>query len=97
MSISVFLDLRLTPEAVSEAPAMLREILAGTRAFDGCEGVEVLIDQQDPTHLILVERWASTEADAAYRQWRATDGATQLGTLLASAPTSSSFETATDI
>ena len=97
MTISVFLDLRLTPEAVTEAPAMLREILTDTRAFEGCEGVDVLIDQHDPTHLILAERWASTEADAAYRKWRATDGASQLGTLLASAPTSSSFETATDI
>lgn len=97
MTICVFLDLRLTPEGVNRAPAMLREILADTRAFEGCEGVDVLIDHQDPTHLILVERWASTEADAAYRQWRATDGATQLGTLLASAPTSSSFETATNI
>jgi quinol monooxygenase YgiN len=97
MTISVFLDLRLTPEGVTRAPAMLREILADTRAFEGCEGVDVLIDHQDPTHLILAERWVSTEADAAYRQWRATDGASQLGTLLASAPTSSSFETATNI
>jgi quinol monooxygenase YgiN len=97
MTITVILDLRLTPEAVSTAPAMLREILAGTRAFDGCEGVDVLIDRNDATHLMLVERWASTEADAAYRQWRATDGATQLGTLLAGAPTSTSFDTATGI
>ena len=97
MTISVFLDLRLTPEGVTRAPAMLREILADTRAFKGCEGVDVLIDHQDPTHLILAERWASTEADAAYRQWRATYGATQLGTLLASAPITSSFENATNI
>ena len=97
MAITVFFDLRLTPDAVSEAPAMLREILADTRAFEGCEGVEVLIDRGDPAHLILVERWESAEADAAYRHWRATDGTTQLGTLLAGTPTSSSFATATDI
>ena len=97
MAITVFFDFRLLPEAVSEAPAMLREILADTRAFEGCEGVDVLIDRDDPTHLVLVERWESVEADAAYRQWRATDGATQLGTLFAGAPSSTSFDTATDI
>lgn len=97
MSISVFLDLHLTPEGLTGAAAMLREILAETRAFEGCEGVDVLVDHQNPSHLVLAERWNSTEADEAYRHWRATDGATQLGTLLASAPTSSSFEIATDI
>ena len=97
MAITVFFNFRLLPEAVSEAPAMLREILADTRAFHGCEGVEVLIDREDPAHLVLVERWESVEADAAYRQWRATDGATQLGTLFAGAPSSTSFDTATDI
>ncbi len=97
MAITVFFDLRLTPDGVSEAPAMLREILADTRAFEGCEGVDVLIDRDDPTHLVLVERWESAEADAAYRQWRATDGATRLGTLLAGTPSSTSFDTATDI
>lgn len=97
MTISVLLDLHIRTEVLSEAPTMLREILAGTRAFAGCEGVDVLIDEQDPTHLILLERWESVEADAAYRHWRATDGATQLGTLLAAAPTSASFQIATDI
>lgn len=97
MTVNVFLDLHLTPEGLTRGPAMLREILADTRAFEGCEGVDVLIDHQDPAHLVLAERWASIEADAAYRQWRATDGATQLGTLLTGAPTSSSFQTATDI
>lgn len=97
MSITVFLDLHLNPEAVPAAPAMMREILADTRSFAGCEGVDVLVDRNDATHLVLVERWASVEADAAYRQWRATDGVTELGTLLASPPTTTTLEIAADI
>ena len=96
MSLTVLLDLHLKADALAGAPAMLREILAGTRAFDGCLGVDVLIDSEDPAHLILLERWASVEADAAYREWRAGAGATNLGTLVASPPLLLRFETATD-
>ncbi|TDW30317.1 putative quinol monooxygenase [Cryobacterium psychrophilum] len=97
MALTVLLDLRLKPEALTGAPAMLRDILAGTRAFAGCLGVDVLVDSVDPAHVILMERWESVEADAAYREWRAGDGATELGSLLAVAPQLSMFETASDI
>jgi hypothetical protein len=36
--------------------------------------VDVVVDGQDPAHL-LIERWASREADAAYRAFRAGAGA----------------------
>jgi len=97
MSLTVMLDLQLKPEAVAVAPDMLRDILAETRVFDGCLGVDVLVDVEDVAHVILLERWASTEADAAYRHWRAGAGATDLGSLLVAAPNVSQFETASDI
>ncbi|WP_104136990.1 MULTISPECIES: putative quinol monooxygenase [unclassified Cryobacterium] len=97
MALTVLLDLHLKAEAPTNAPDMLRDILTGTRAFDGCLGVDVLVDAEDPSHLILLERWASAEADAAYRAWRAGAGATELGSLLASAPQVSQFEIASDI
>ncbi len=97
MALTVLLDLHLKPEAIAGAPAMLRDILAGTRAFDGCLGVEVLVDAGDPAHLILMERWASAPADAAYREWRAGAGATELGSLLVSGAQVAHFTTANDI
>jgi quinol monooxygenase YgiN len=97
MPLTVILDLQLKPEAVAAAPAMLREILAQTRVFDGCLGVDVLVDTENVAHVILLQRWASAEADAAYREWRAGAGATEIGSLLASAPKLSQFETAGNI
>lgn len=97
MTLAILLDLRLTSEALVEAPATLRDILAGTRAFDGCLGVDVLVDTEDPAHLILLERWSSAEADANYRDWRSGAGATNLASLLASPPLISRFEIANDI
>ena len=87
MTITALLDLTLKPESVADAPAILHETLAATRAFDGCLSVEVLTDIADKTHIVLLERWDSVESDAAYRSWRATpDGASPLGAILAGAP-----------
>jgi quinol monooxygenase YgiN len=98
MPLTAILDLRLKPEAVADAPAVINETLKATRAFDGCVRVDVLIDVADPTHVVLFEIWDSPEADAAYRAFRATpEGKSNLGTLLAGPPTTSKFEVAADI
>jgi quinol monooxygenase YgiN len=97
MPITAHLDLVLKAEALPTAPAVLRDILTDTRAFDGCLGVEVLADSTDPTHVLVVEQWASPEHDAAYRAWRAGDGASGLGELLAAPPVLTHFETSFSI
>lgn len=87
MTITALLDLTLKPESIADAPAIIQETLAATRAFDGCLGVEVLTDTADQTHVVIIERWDSVESDAAYRSWRATpEGASALRTILAGPP-----------
>ncbi|MDQ0756167.1 putative quinol monooxygenase [Arthrobacter sp. B3I4] len=98
MPITAHLDLNLKAEAVPTAPDVLRGILTDTRAFDGCLGVDVLVDQSNPAHVLVVEKWQSLEHDGAYRAWRATDeGASGLGDLLAAAPVLTHFETSAEI
>jgi heme oxygenase (mycobilin-producing) len=88
MTITSILDLHVKPEDAAGAPAVLRNILTATRNFDGNLGVEVFLDEDDPTHFVAIERWESLEADTAYRAWRQTpDGASILGSILAGAPT----------
>src|SRR5271154_2299991 len=98
MAITAFLELRVKPDALDHGlHAELHEILSDTRAFDGCLGVEVLIDIADPTHIVAVERWASEERDAAYRAWRAGDGKTNLASFLAAPPVLTKFDSADDV
>ena len=98
MAITAFLELRLKPEALDQGlHAELHSILSDTRAFEGCLGVEVLIDTADPTHLVAVETWASEEHDAAYRAWRAGDGQTNLASFLVSPPVLTKFASADEI
>lgn len=93
MPVTAHLDLNVKAEALPTAPAVLRDILSDTRAFDGCLGVDVLVDSADPAHFLVVEQWASMEHDAAYRAWRAGDGASGLAELLAAPPVLTHFET----
>jgi heme oxygenase (mycobilin-producing) len=87
LATTTILEMRFKPDAVAEAPALLQRILDETRAFDGCLGVTVIEDKDDPTHLIAIEQWESLEKDDAYREWRAGDGAiAELPAMLAAAP-----------
>ena len=74
MSVVAFLDVRLKPATAAEALGVLDGVLVATRAFEGCLGVEVLVQADDPTRVVVVERWASMEADTAYRAWRQSEG-----------------------
>ncbi len=87
MPVTSILDLQFKPDEVDTAKALLDRVLAETRAYDGCLGVEVVQDVNDPAHLIAIETWESVEQDTAYRAWRAGEGAiTDLPPLLAGAP-----------
>jgi heme oxygenase (mycobilin-producing) len=71
MTMISVVALRLDPARIDDALAAVHETLAATRAFEGNLGVDVVQDVADPGHVLLVERWASLEADMAYRAFRA--------------------------
>lgn len=72
MPITSVLQFHVASDRVAEAQAAITETLVATRAFDGCLGVDVLVDVADPTYFVLLERWQSLEHDDAYRAWRET-------------------------
>jgi quinol monooxygenase YgiN len=80
--LTALLELRFRDDGLEMSMGTLHDVIEGTRAFPGCEGVDVLVDVTDPSHIILVQRWATPEDDAAYRVWRSTEGKTSLGDLL---------------
>ncbi len=87
MAVTAILDLQLKADSLETANEVIHATLTATRAFDGCLGVTVLVDDADPAHVVLYETWESLEHDRAYRAWRATpEGASELGSILAAAP-----------
>ncbi len=75
MSVTVLLEITVPPEKSGAVEAMLAAMLADTRAFDGCLGIEAIRNQDDPGNFFLIERWQSREHHARYNAWRAETGA----------------------
>jgi quinol monooxygenase YgiN len=71
MTVVSVVSVRFDPARITDALAAVHETLAATRGFEGNLGVDVVQDVADPGHVLLVERWASPEADKAYRAFRA--------------------------
>lgn len=89
MAVTSVLELQLRPDSLDTALKVIHETLVATRAFAGCLGVSVLVDDADPAHVSLLESWESIEHDQAYRAWRASGdpaAASDLGSVLAAAP-----------
>jgi quinol monooxygenase YgiN len=98
LATTAILELRLKPDSVDEGLEVVHRILGETRAFDGCLGVTVIQDAADPAHLLAIEEWESPEKDAAYREWRAGDGAApDLAAAVAGAPSLTVGEARADI
>jgi quinol monooxygenase YgiN len=95
---TALLELRIKPDSVDEGLEVVHRILGETREFDGCLGVTVIQDSSDPAHLVAIEEWESPEKDAAYREWRAGDGAMpDLAALLAGPPSLTVGEARSDL
>ena len=75
MSHSAFAEFPCNP---GRGPAFLADAmmpaLEDTRAFDGCESIEVYVDEDDPDLVILWEKWASRPQYEAYISWRMATG-----------------------
>ena len=72
MATIAILDLQLKADSLETGHKVIHATLTDTRAFPGCLGVTVLIDSDDPAHVVIYETWESIERDRAYRAWRAT-------------------------
>ena len=87
MAITAILDLQLKADSLATAHEIIHATLTDTRAFPGCLSVTVLIDSDDPAHVVFYETWESIEHDRAYRAWRASaEGRSELGSIMAGAP-----------
>ncbi len=87
MALTALLELEFKADSLDDAKKVMTRVLDETRAFDGCVGIEILVDQKNEARWVVVEKWQSQEHDTAYRKFRAGEGAiTDLGPLLAGAP-----------
>ncbi|WIE75163.1 antibiotic biosynthesis monooxygenase family protein [Curtobacterium sp. MCSS17_007] len=100
MTQTVFLEVQLRDDVAQDAiESAIRDTLAQTAAFPGNESLEVLVDDTDPLHLVVLERWTTAADHDAYVAWRATDeGApTALAAVVAAPPITRTFGRTLDL
>lgn len=92
MTVLVTLEAEVKREHVAELPALLEAVLPSTRAFEGCGTVKCYMSE-DNRKMLLVEDWASKEAQQKYLAWRlTTDHGKQLVAMLVAPPEIRVFE-----
>jgi quinol monooxygenase YgiN len=74
MSVLTLVEVNVKPECVNEFKAYMVEIFPGTRAFKGCRGIQLQVNQDEPTNMIAVEEWETREDHQKYATWRAETG-----------------------
>ena len=87
MSVTVLVELDVSADRLDDVTPLFETLLGGTRARQGNEGVTVHVDQDTPTRIVLIERWATREHYTAYNDWQAGRGdLTTLAQLLTEPP-----------
>lgn len=76
MSHTVLIEIICVAGMGPEYVERLMPLLVDTRAFKGCELVDVYTDEDSPDTVFLWEKWATRSDQEAYLAWR-----TETGTL----------------
>ena len=93
MGVVVLLEMQIKPEAVDEVKAFMKENLPDTRAYEGCQGLDVYDNMDETGNLVVYERWDSRPHYEKYLAWRTETGTMdQLGTKLKAPPSIRYFE-----
>lgn len=94
MPAIVHFEVELDPARRDDAAQYLSETLAATRAWPGNQGIEALVDDTNPCHILVVETWASMQDHDDYAAWRKTpEGQHRLGEILAGPPSKQLYST----
>ncbi len=74
MSVRIIAELPVKPESVSDMKSLMKEILPDTRAFEGCNKIDVYSNSENESIIVLVEDWDSPEHYERYHEWRVETG-----------------------
>ena len=74
MTVSVILEGTLKDGEIEKFTGICKEAFKVTRAFDGCQGIELTYNTEKPNNWIFTEVWDSKAHYEKYLQFRTEDG-----------------------
>ena len=78
MAITVILEAEAKPGTGNDFLETLKEVLPGTRSYDGCLELNAYQNQDNSDVMVLVGRWESKEHYEKYLGWRQERGDMEL-------------------
>ena len=95
MSVMVLLEAPVKGDQISNIKSSLAGLLPETRAYEGCQGMDVYFNVDDAGNMVVVEHWSSRPHHEKYLGWRTETGVMdKLGSMLAGPPSIRYFERA---
>ena len=93
MSVTVLLEAPVKADEISNMKSYLAEIFPETRAYEGCQGIDVYFNSENESNMVLIEHWDSRPQHEKYLGWRTETGVMEkLGGMLAGPPNIRYFE-----
>jgi len=93
MSVLVLLEVQVKLEDISNVKSYMAKIIPDTRAYDGCQRIDVYFNTEDMASMVAVEHWDSRAHYEKYHAWRTETGVLdRMGTMLDGPPSIRYFE-----
>ena len=74
MTVSVILEGTLKDGEIEKFTGICKKAFEVTRAFDGCQGIDLAYNTENPKNWIFTEVWDSKQHYEKYLQFRTVDG-----------------------
>ena len=97
MSVMVLVDTQIKSEEISNMKSILDEILPDTRAYDGCQSLDVYFNMDDTGNMVMVECWDSRAHYEKYLNWRTETGVMEKVIAMLAEPPSIRYFDKTDL
>ena len=93
MSVLALFELQVKPEDISDMKSYIAEILPDSRAYDGCQRIDVYFNTEDTGNMVVFEHWDSRAHHEKYTAWRTETGfRDRIDAMLAGPPSIRYFE-----
>ena len=74
MTVQAIMELTIKEGRYDDFRDFMVNILQGTRPYKGCVCIEFVRNQDNPAHLLVMEKWNSREDYQNYFEWRMESG-----------------------
>ena len=74
MSILVIREVQIQSDKIEEMKSYLMQTVPEARSYDGCQGIDVYFNIDNPGNMVVLQQWESRNHFDKYIHWRKETG-----------------------